>query len=65
MIRHSQELSLGHAIENGTFIGNVPYHKHGDGSSGGLGLLVEKTGGHPTGPGNGVCIGKNLPASTS
>lgn len=41
MIRHSQELSLGHAIENGTFIGNVPYHKLVT-DLGGLGLLVEK-----------------------
>ena len=27
MIRHSQELRIGHAIENGTYIGQVDYHK--------------------------------------
>ncbi len=27
MIRHSQELRIGHAIEDGTFIGKVDYHK--------------------------------------
>ena len=27
MIRHSQELKIGHAIEDGTFIGEVQYHK--------------------------------------
>jgi len=27
MIRHSQEIRIGHAIEAGTFIGRVDYHK--------------------------------------
>lgn len=35
MIRHSQELRLGHAIADGTWIGDVPYHK-----------LMEALGGH-------------------
>jgi thiamine pyrophosphate-dependent acetolactate synthase large subunit-like protein len=35
MIRHSQELRLGHAIEDGTWIGDVPYDK-----------LMEALGGH-------------------
>jgi acetolactate synthase I/II/III large subunit len=41
MIRHSQMLRLGHAIDDGTFIGNVPYHKLVD-ALGGKGFLVEK-----------------------
>jgi acetolactate synthase-1/2/3 large subunit len=41
MIRHSQELRLGHAIEDGTHIGNVPYHKLVE-ALGGKGFHVEK-----------------------
>lgn len=41
MIRHSQELRLGHAIEDGTHIGNVPYHKLVE-ALGGMGFYVEK-----------------------
>jgi acetolactate synthase-1/2/3 large subunit len=41
MIRHSQEIRLGHAIEDGTFIGRVDYHKQVE-AIGGLGFLVEK-----------------------
>lgn len=41
MIRHSQELRLGHAIEEGTYIGKVDYHKMVE-AMGGVGLLVEK-----------------------
>jgi acetolactate synthase-1/2/3 large subunit len=41
MIRHSQELRMGHAIEAGTFIGRVDYHKMVE-AIGGLGFLVEK-----------------------
>jgi acetolactate synthase-1/2/3 large subunit len=41
MIRHSQEIRLGHAIEDGTFIGRVDYHKLVE-AIGGLGFLVEK-----------------------
>ena len=41
MIRHSQELRIGHAIEEGTFIGRVDYHKLVE-AIGGLGFLVEK-----------------------
>jgi len=41
MIRHSQELRIGHAIEDGTFIGQVAYHKLVE-AIGGLGFLVEK-----------------------
>ena len=43
MIRHSQELRLGHAIANGTHIGRVDYHKLVE-ALGGLGLFVEKPG---------------------
>lgn len=43
MIRHSQELRIGHAIENGTFIGKVDYHRMVE-SIGGWGALVEKPG---------------------
>ncbi len=41
MIRHSQELRLGHAIEDGTFIGKVDYHKMVE-AIGGKGMYVEK-----------------------
>ena len=41
MIRHSQEIRIGHAIETGTFIGRVDYHKMVE-AIGGLGFLVEK-----------------------
>jgi acetolactate synthase-1/2/3 large subunit len=41
MIRHSQELRIGHAIEEGTLIGQVAYHKLVE-AIGGLGFLVEK-----------------------
>lgn len=40
MIRHSQELRIGHAIENGTFIGRVDYHKMVE-AIGGKGFYVE------------------------
>ena len=40
MIRHSQELRIGHAIENGTYIGKVDYHKMVE-ALGGKGLYVE------------------------
>ncbi|MEJ2222807.1 MAG: thiamine pyrophosphate-dependent enzyme, partial [Desulfobacterales bacterium] len=40
MIRHSQELRIGHAIENGTYIGKVDYHKLVE-ALGGKGLYVE------------------------
>ncbi|MCG8337830.1 MAG: thiamine pyrophosphate-binding protein [Proteobacteria bacterium] len=41
MIRHSQELAFGKAIEDGTFIGSVPYHKLVE-DLGGKGFYVEK-----------------------
>jgi acetolactate synthase-1/2/3 large subunit len=41
MIRHSQELKIGHAIQDGTFIGKVDYHKMVE-ALGGKGVLVEK-----------------------
>ena len=41
MIRHSQELRIGHAIENGTLIGHINYHKLVE-ALGGKGILVEK-----------------------
>jgi acetolactate synthase-1/2/3 large subunit len=41
MIRHSQELRIGHAIEDGTFIGRVDYHKLVE-ALGGKGICVEK-----------------------
>jgi acetolactate synthase-1/2/3 large subunit len=41
MIRHSQEIRLGHAIEDGTFIGRVDYHKQVE-AIGGRGFLVEQ-----------------------
>jgi len=40
MIRHSQELRIGHAIETGTYIGKVDYHKLIE-ALGGKGLCVE------------------------
>lgn len=40
MIRHSQEIRLGHAIEAGTYIGKVDYHKMVE-AIGGKGFLVE------------------------
>jgi acetolactate synthase-1/2/3 large subunit len=43
MIRHSQEIRMGHAIENGTFIGKVNYHKLVE-ALGGKGIYVEKPG---------------------
>ena len=43
MIRHSQQLRMGHAIADGTHIGNVPYHKLVE-ALGGVGILVEKPG---------------------
>lgn len=41
MIRHSQELAFGEAIEDGTYIGSVPYHNLVE-ALGGKGFLVEK-----------------------
>ncbi len=41
MIRHSQEIRLGKAIETGTWIGRVDYHKMVE-ALGGKGMLVEK-----------------------
>ncbi len=41
MIRHSQQLRLGRAIDAGTHIGNVPYHRLVE-DLGGKGFLVEK-----------------------
>ncbi len=43
MIRHSQEIRIGHAIENGTYIGRVDYHKMVE-AIGGKGFFVEKPG---------------------
>ncbi|MCF8113414.1 MAG: hypothetical protein K9K21_06130, partial [Desulfotignum sp.] len=43
MIRHSQELRIGHAIEDGTWIGRVDYHKMVE-AIGGRGFLVEHPG---------------------
>ncbi len=43
MIRHSQEIRIGHAIEAGTFIGRVDYHKMVE-AIGGQGFLVETPG---------------------
>jgi thiamine pyrophosphate-dependent acetolactate synthase large subunit-like protein len=40
MIRHSQEIRIGHAIEAGTYIGRVDYHKLVE-ALGGKGWLVE------------------------
>ncbi len=41
MIRHSQELRIGHAIEAGTWIGKVDYHKLVE-ALGGKGLFVDR-----------------------
>jgi acetolactate synthase-1/2/3 large subunit len=41
MIRHSQEVLLGHAIEKVTELGRIDYHKYVE-AMGGVGLLVEK-----------------------
>jgi acetolactate synthase I/II/III large subunit len=41
MIRHSQEIRIGHAIEAGTYIGRVDYHNMVE-AVGGKGYLVEK-----------------------
>ena len=41
MIRHSQELRMGHAIEAGTWIGSVEYHKLVE-ALGGKGIFVER-----------------------
>ncbi|MCU0579633.1 MAG: thiamine pyrophosphate-binding protein, partial [Desulfobacterota bacterium] len=41
MIRHSQEIKIGRAIPEGTYIGRVDYHKMVE-ALGGLGFLVEK-----------------------
>jgi len=43
MIRHSQEIRIGHAIEAGTLIGRINYHKLVE-ALGGFGMLVEKPG---------------------
>ena len=43
MIRHSQEIKIGHAIEAGTLIGQVNYHKLVE-ALGGAGMLVEHPG---------------------
>ncbi len=40
MIRHSQEIRIGHAIEDGTYIGRVDYHKMVE-AIGGKGYFVE------------------------
>ena len=40
MIRHSQEIRIGHAIEDGTWIGKVDYHKMVE-AIGGKGYFVE------------------------
>ena len=55
MIRHSQELKIGHAIPDGTYIGRVNYHKMVE-ALGGKGMLVEKPEGYPAGPGRGLCL---------
>ncbi len=41
MIRHSQEVKLGHAINSLTDLGQISYHKHVE-AMGGLGLMVTK-----------------------
>lgn len=41
MIRHSQEIRIGHAIEAGTYIGRVDYHKMVE-AIGGRGFFVER-----------------------
>jgi acetolactate synthase-1/2/3 large subunit len=40
MIRHSQEIRIGHAIEDGTYIGRVDYHKMVE-AIGGKGYFIE------------------------
>jgi acetolactate synthase I/II/III large subunit len=41
MIRHSQEIRMGHAVREGTHIGRVEYHRMVE-ALGGKGILVEK-----------------------
>lgn len=41
MIRHSQVLRMGHPVKEGTFIGNIPYHRLVE-ALGGKGYYVEK-----------------------
>jgi acetolactate synthase-1/2/3 large subunit len=41
MIRHSQEVRLGHAIDKVTELGSLQYHKYVE-AMGGAGFLVEK-----------------------
>jgi len=41
MIRHSQQIRMGHAVEEGTHIGRVDYHKMVE-ALGGKGILVEE-----------------------
>lgn len=41
MIRHSQVLRMGHPVKEGTFIGNIPYHKLVE-ALGGKGYFIEK-----------------------
>jgi len=41
MIRHSQVLRMGHPVKEGTYIGNIPYHKLVE-ALGGKGYCVEK-----------------------
>lgn len=41
MIRHSQVLRMGHPVKEGTFIGNIPYHKLVE-ALGGKGYVVER-----------------------
>lgn len=41
MIRHSQVLRMGHPVKEGTFIGNIPYHKLVE-ALGGKGYFVDK-----------------------
>jgi len=41
MIRHSQEIRIGHAVEEGTHIGRVDYHRMVE-ALGGKGFLVER-----------------------
>ncbi|MEJ5362317.1 MAG: thiamine pyrophosphate-binding protein [Spirochaetota bacterium] len=41
MIRHSQVLRIGHPVKEGTFIGNIPYHKLVE-ALGGRGYFIEK-----------------------
>lgn len=43
MIRHSQELRIGHAIEDGTYIGRVDYHKLVE-DLGGKGMMIDQPG---------------------